>query len=57
LYIGTYPGGYNVYALSQGTRTSVTVSGLPTGSQTLYIRLWSSLANGWAYQDYTVTGP
>jgi hypothetical protein len=31
------------------------VSGLPT-SNTIYVRLWSHLASGWMFNDYTYTG-
>ena len=29
------------------------VTGLPTGGQALYVRLWTRLAVGWTYTDYT----
>jgi len=58
LYIGSWPGGSNIYGASMGTKTSITLGGFPTGSQTFYIRLWSYITStGWTYKDYTVTGP
>jgi hypothetical protein len=55
LDIGTTPGGTNVYTKSQGTATSTTVSGLPGGSVTLYVRLWTRFGTGWQFSDYTYT--
>ncbi len=54
LYVGTEgPGSYNIHA-SQLTSPSAIVSGLPTTSTcTVYVRLWSYLAGGWQYDDYT----
>jgi hypothetical protein len=55
LSIGTTAGGTNIYSLNQGASLSVTVSGLPTNGSTLYVRLWSLIADGWGYSDYTYT--
>ncbi|HKO96196.1 MAG TPA: hypothetical protein VJU86_04350 [Pyrinomonadaceae bacterium] len=56
LYVGTSPGGNNLYTATQGTGTSRTVSGLPGG--TIYVRLWSRCAatNVWSFNDYSFTG-
>jgi hypothetical protein len=55
LYVGNYAGGYDLYAASQGTSTSATVTGLPTDNRTLYVRLWSYTNVGWQFRDYTYT--
>ncbi len=56
LYVGTGgPGGYDIYCTSHLTSLSATVSGLPIDGRTIYVRLWSHLAGGWQYQDYTYT--
>jgi murein DD-endopeptidase MepM/ murein hydrolase activator NlpD len=55
LYLGTTVGAYDLYGQSQGTNLSVTVNGLPTDGRTLYVRLWSMLASGWDFNDYTYT--
>jgi hypothetical protein len=55
VYIGTSPGGYEIYTQSQGTGPSVTVSGLPTNGITLYVRLWSLISGVWQSNDYTYT--
>jgi hypothetical protein len=55
LYIGMSPGGYEIYTQSQGTNLSIPVSGLPTNGSTLYVKLWSLIAGGWQWNDYTYT--
>lgn len=52
-YLGTAPGSNNLLGRSMGTSTSISLSGLPTGGQPLYVRLWTRLATGWTYTDYT----
>jgi uncharacterized protein YkwD len=56
LYVGTTAGGYNVKNL-QTTGTSLSVTGLPRGSTTLYVRLWTQVNGTWRYVDYTYIGP
>ena len=56
LSIGTRgTGSIDIYHESQGTSTSVTVSGLPTDSSTIYVRLysWQPCTNSWLTNDYT----
>ena len=55
LYVGTTSGGKDLYAQSQGTNTSVTVSGLPTDGRTLYVRLWTLQGTTWSSNDYSYT--
>ena len=55
LALGTTPGGSDVYNQSQGTNTSVTVNGIPTAGQPLYVRLSSLIGGSWQYRDYTYT--
>ena len=56
LRVGTTgAGSFDVYSNTQGTNTSKTVSGLPTGGETLYVRLFSMVNGGWLYNDYTYT--
>ncbi len=53
LYVGsTGVGSSNVYAASNGTSRTRTVSGLPS-SGTIYVRLWSRIGTGWQWKDYT----
>ncbi|MGH9644083.1 MAG: hypothetical protein ACRD3Q_16875, partial [Terriglobales bacterium] len=52
LWIGTAPGSHNLYDTGQGLNTGVTVNGLPTNGQTLYVRLFTWINGGWQYQDY-----
>jgi hypothetical protein len=54
LYVGTTPGGYDVRNVRTSS-TSTTVSGLPRGSRTLYVRLWTQAGSAWRYNDYTLT--
>ncbi len=54
LYVGTAPGTSNIYYNGYITGTSVTATGLPTTTSTIYVRLWSN--NGqWYFQDYSYT--
>ena len=52
-YLGTAPGSNNLLGRSMGTSLSIALSGLPTGGQPLYVRLWTRFATGWQYTDYT----
>lgn len=54
-YLGTTPGSNNLLGRSMGTSTSISLSGLPGGSQPLYVRLWTRLSTGWQFTDYTYT--
>lgn len=57
IWIGTTPGGNNLYNQGQALNTSVSVTGLPTNSSTIYVRLFT-YSGGWQWNDYTYTaGP
>lgn len=56
LYVGTTPGGANLYNADQSTYTERTVGGLPTTGVTLYARLWSLINGAWYYIDYSFRG-
>ncbi|MEO6397635.1 MAG: CAP domain-containing protein [Tepidiformaceae bacterium] len=54
LYAGTTGvGSNNLYGASQGLSLGRSVSNLPTDGSTIYIRLWTRSAGGWAYNDYS----
>ncbi|MCP4113580.1 MAG: hypothetical protein GY749_49995, partial [Desulfobacteraceae bacterium] len=55
LWIGTSPGSDDIYSGSEGTNTSKTVTGLPSGGETLYVRLSSLIGDDWFTYDYTYT--
>ncbi len=55
LYVGTQPGGLDIYSGNPVYTTSQTVSGLPTDGSTIYVRLWSYIDGGYQYNDYTYT--
>ena len=57
LYIGTSPGGQELYSQSQGLNRSTTLSGFPTDGRTLYVRLWteSGTSGNWLFRDYIYT--
>jgi hypothetical protein len=54
LEVGTTVGGSQIYGASQGSATSRTVNGIPSGT-TIYVRLWSFLDGAWAFTDYSFT--
>src|SRR5439155_10594956 len=51
LWVGTSLGASDLYSQVQGTSTSATVGGVPTGVPT-YARLWSLVGSNWQYVDY-----
>lgn len=53
LWVGTTPGGKNIYASPAITATSLTVTKIPTQGKTVYARLWSYLNGAWQYNDYS----
>jgi hypothetical protein len=57
LYVGSTPGGRDLYDASQGTNQSATLCCFPTGGSTIYVRLWSLIAGAWQYNDYTYSAP
>src|SRR3989338_7181591 len=42
----------NIYALTTGTNTSATVTGIPNDGSTVYVRLWSLINGNWLFNDY-----
>lgn len=55
LYVGTTPGGHDLYNSSQGTAQTRTVSALPADGQPVYVRLYSKIAGAYRYRDYRFT--
>ena len=59
LGIGTSPGSVanspwgDIYAQSQGTTTSVQITGLPLTGNPIYVRLWTQVNGQWLFEDYT----
>ncbi|MEI8309144.1 MAG: hypothetical protein WCH98_00150, partial [Verrucomicrobiota bacterium] len=53
LSVGSTPAGTNYFYASTGSALRQTVTGLPTNGSPIYVRLWTSLASGWVYTDYT----
>ena len=59
LYVGSTPGGADLWSQDQGTNLTTTVSGLPVDKRALYVRLYSVIGGVWSFTDYTyaATGP
>jgi serine protease len=58
LDVGSSPtSGGNIYGANTGTTTSATVTNIPTGHFTVYVRLWSFVSGTWLYNDYSYTSP
>jgi hypothetical protein len=53
LYIGSTVGSNDIVGKDEGQNLSDTFSGLPVDGRTLYVRLWSLVNGGWAFNDYT----
>jgi hypothetical protein len=51
LDVGTVAGGFNLYTQGEGLLTSQSVTGLPTGGATIYVRLWSAVNGIWQFSD------
>ena len=54
LYVGTSFGDHDLFN-SYVTSGFQTVTGIPTGGQAIYVRLWSMINNTWEYNDYSFT--
>jgi serine protease len=55
LWLGSGPGSFRYYSSGQTTGVTATATGLPTGGQTIYARLWSLINGTWQYTDYIYT--
>jgi hypothetical protein len=56
LFVGsTGPGSYNLFYSGDKTVTSLTVNGLPTNGETIYVRLYTNFNGTLEYADYTFT--
>ncbi len=51
LFVGTWPGGDNLYNQDLGTELSASVSDLPSNGSLIYVRLWSYLSGKWEHSD------
>ena len=47
--------GGGIFGRNVGLATSQSVTGLPANGGTVYVRLWTQLASGWQYNDYSYT--
>ncbi|MDP3000262.1 MAG: SBBP repeat-containing protein [Bryobacterales bacterium] len=55
IWIGSAPGGYDLLNFGGGSATSVTANLPTTPGMTIYVRLWSLVASGLVYTEYTYT--
>jgi sugar lactone lactonase YvrE len=55
LRLGTTLGSNNIYGSGQTTKTSETVSSLPTNGETIHARLCYIASGTWQFNDYTYT--
>lgn len=55
LWVGTTPGGSDLYIQAPGTARTATVTGLPTDGSSIHVRLFSYKALTWQYNDYAYT--
>jgi glucose/arabinose dehydrogenase len=55
LYVGSTPGGYDLYDSSQGTSTTREVMGLPTDMRPIYVTLWSKINGAFTSRGYQYT--
>ncbi len=51
----TNAGSFDIYSNDQGTNTSREIPDLPDSGETVYVRLFSMIDGGWAWNDYTYT--
>jgi hypothetical protein len=59
LYVGSTPGGYDLYEASQGAALSRTVSNLPTDGRLIYVTLFSRIDGLFTSRafSFTAAGP
>ncbi|NVN92168.1 MAG: cadherin-like domain-containing protein [Desulfuromonadales bacterium] len=55
LFIGTSPGLSNIAITNASTATSEKITGLPTNSSPVFVRLYSRYGTTWYFNDYTYT--
>ena len=55
LYVGSTPGGADLWSEDQGTNLRTTVWTLPPDKRTLYVRLYSVIGGVWQFTDSTYT--
>jgi hypothetical protein len=55
LYIGSAPGSFNIVNRNLNTTLNTVVNGLPSGGQTIYVRLHSLINGAWQFNDYVLT--
>ena len=55
LTVGTTPGGQDLFSNHVGSAASQSVSGIPRGSRTIYVRLQSYINGAWQYDEKTYT--
>lgn len=47
LWVGSTPGGYDLYAALEGTNSTELVTSLPNDGRPVYVKLWSLLGGAW----------
>ncbi len=52
LWIGSTPGGYDIYGGAEGTNLAKTVTTLPSDGRPVYVKLWSFLSGAWQGNEY-----
>lgn len=55
ILVGTHPGGHDIAEIFTGQTTGATVSGIPTGGQTIYVQVLSDINYNWQSESYTYT--
>ncbi|HUL52047.1 MAG TPA: hypothetical protein VLT83_01435 [Opitutaceae bacterium] len=55
LQVGTTQGASDLFVMPPALVTSQAVTGLPTNSSTVYVRLWTQVGPSWLSNDYTYT--
>ncbi len=55
LYVGSSPGGADIYAKVEGGSLSDTVNNLPADGRTVYVTLWSQINGKWVPNSYYYT--
>ena len=55
LYVGSSPGGADLYAKAEGSGLSDTVNNLPADGRTFYVTLWSLINGKWVSNSYYYT--
>lgn len=55
ILVGSSPGAFDIYTLSNTKALTTTVNNMPTDGRTVYVQLYSKIGTSWTSNSYTYT--